>query len=112
MQPNGKMLDNGAAAQRLSMRTHNRRVVSSILSCVIFKTPLVRKATGSHLMNSTSLEKTQSLVSATLEIEYATQYASQVVLLLLFLLITNIYTGFFYRYIMFTQGKFIYCYHT
>ena len=37
--------------------------------------PLVRKPTGNHLMNSTSLEKLRalSLVSATLQIEYATQ---------------------------------------
>ena len=42
-----------------------------------FKTLLVRKATGEHLTNSTSLEKelrALSLVSATLEIEYATQF--------------------------------------
>ena len=45
------------------MQTHNIGVVSSIPPCVIFKTPLVRKATGNHLMNSTSLEKTQSPVS-------------------------------------------------
>ena len=37
---------------------------------------LVRKATGNHLVNSTSLEKltTLSLVSATLEIEYALEF--------------------------------------
>ena len=36
---------------------------------------MVRKATGNHLMNSTSLVKLRalSLVSATLETEYATQ---------------------------------------
>ena len=41
-----------------------------------FKSLLVRKATGNHLMNSASLEKlgVPSLVSATLEIEYATQF--------------------------------------
>ena len=52
------------------MRTHNIGVVSSITPCVTFQTPLVRKATGNHLMNSTSLEKLKalSLVSATLEI--------------------------------------------
>ena len=43
------------------MRTHNTGVVSSIPPCVTFKTSLARKATGNHLMNSTSLEKkTQS----------------------------------------------------
>ena len=38
------------------------------------KTPLERKATGNHLINSTSLEnlKALSLVSATLDIEYVT----------------------------------------
>ena len=53
----------GAVSQWLSMRTHNTALVSSIPPCVTFKTPLVRKAMGNHLMNSTSLEKTQSLVS-------------------------------------------------
>ena len=38
-------------------------VVSLIPACVTLKTPLVRKATGNHLMNSTSLENTQSPVS-------------------------------------------------
>ena len=39
------------------------------------KTPLVRKATGNHLMKSTSLETLRALflVSATLEFEHATQ---------------------------------------
>ena len=57
------------------MRTHNTGVVSSILPCVTLKTPSVRKATGNHLVNSISLEKLRalSLVSAKLEIEYATQ---------------------------------------
>ena len=45
------------------MRTYNTGVVSSIPLCVTFKTPLVRKATGNHLMNSTFLEKTHSPVS-------------------------------------------------
>ena len=45
------------------MRTHNTEVVSSIPPCVTFKTPLVRKASGNHLMNSTSLENTQSAIS-------------------------------------------------
>ena len=58
------------------MQTHNTGGVSSIPPCVTFKTPLVRKAMGNHLIISTSLEKlrAQSLVSATLEIEYATQF--------------------------------------
>ena len=53
----------------------NTGVVSSIPPCVTFKTPLVRKATGNHLMNSSSQAKLRALplVSATLEIEYATQ---------------------------------------
>ena len=45
------------------MQTHNRRVVSLIPPCIAFKTLLVGKATGNHLINSTSLEKTQSPVS-------------------------------------------------
>ena len=64
------------------MRILNTGVVSSVPPCVAIDRPLVRKAMGNHLMNSTSLEKTQSpvskssmqslsLVSATLEIEYA-----------------------------------------
>ena len=58
------------------MRAHNTRIVSSIPPCVTFKTPLARKATGNHLMNSTFLEKLRaaSLVAATLEIEYATEF--------------------------------------
>ena len=58
------------------MRTHNTGVVSSIPPCINFKTPLVRKAMGNHLINSISLEKrlrALPLVSATLEIEYAMQ---------------------------------------
>ena len=56
------------------MWAQNTEVVSSIPPCVIFKMLLVRKATGNHRVNSTSLEKLRalSLVSATLEIEYAT----------------------------------------
>ena len=42
------------------MRTHNKWVVSSSPACVPIKTSLVRKATGNHLINSTSLEETQS----------------------------------------------------
>ena len=45
------------------MRTRNTAVVGSIPPCVTFKIPLVRKATGNRLMNSTSLEKTQGPVS-------------------------------------------------
>ena len=57
------ILNVGAVAQWLNMRTHNTGIVSSIPPCITFETPLVRKATGNHLMNSTSLEKTQSPVS-------------------------------------------------
>ena len=39
------------------MRTRKTGVVSSIPPCATFKTPLVRKATERHLMNSTSLEE-------------------------------------------------------
>ena len=44
--------------------------------CVTFKAPLVRKATGNHLINSTSLEETHSPVSgsATLQINYAKRH--------------------------------------
>ena len=38
-------------------------LVSSTPPCVAIKTQLVRKATRNHLMNSISLEKTQSSVS-------------------------------------------------
>ena len=48
---------------RIIMRTHNTGVVSSTPPCVTLKTPLVGKTAGNHLMNSTSLEKTQSPVS-------------------------------------------------
>ena len=63
------------------MRTHNTGVVSSIPPFVTFKVPLVRMATGNHLMKSTSLDRLRalSLVSATLEIEYATQIALEFV---------------------------------
>ena len=44
------------------MRTRSIRVVSSIPSCVTYKTQLARKATVNHL-KFTSLEKTQSPVS-------------------------------------------------
>ena len=59
----------------LNMWTHKTGVVSSIPPYITFKTPLVRKVTGSHLTNSTSLEKLRALsvVSAMLEIEYARQ---------------------------------------
>ena len=50
-------------AKWLSMWTHNTGIVSWIPPCVTFKTPLVMKAMGNHLMNSTSLENTQSPVS-------------------------------------------------
>ena len=42
------------------MRTHNAGVFSEIPPCVTFLAQLAREATGNHLMNSTSLEKTQS----------------------------------------------------
>ena len=59
----------------LSVRTHSTRVVRSNPARVTIKTPLVGKATGNHLINSISLVKdSESLVSATLEIEYATQF--------------------------------------
>ena len=45
------------------MQTHNTGVVGSIPPCFTYKTPSVRKATVNHLMNSTSLEKTQSPIS-------------------------------------------------
>ena len=65
-------------AKWLSVRTHNTVVVSSIPPCITIKTPLARKATGNPLLKPTSLVKLSSLplVSATLEIEYATQYSS------------------------------------
>ena len=53
----------GAMVLWLSMLTHNAGVVSSMPPCVTFKTPLVRKATGIHLIKSTSLEETQIPVS-------------------------------------------------
>ena len=43
--------------------TRNAGIVNSIPPCVPFITLFVRKATGNHLMNSTTLEKSQSLVS-------------------------------------------------
>ena len=52
--------------------------MSSNPASVTKKVPLVRKAVLNHLIKPTSLEKTQgpvSLVSDTLEIDYATQYA-------------------------------------
>ena len=51
---------------------HNAGVVSSNPASVAITTQWVRRTTGSHLIKSTSLEKTQrqgSLVSATLEDE-------------------------------------------
>ena len=41
-------------------QTYSTGAASSIPPCVTFETSLVRKATGNPLMNSTSLEKTQS----------------------------------------------------
>ena len=59
-------------------------VVSLVPPCVTFKMPLVGKATGSHLMNSTSLEEIQSTVSGFYyaEIEYAMQYTYSYTLLM------------------------------
>ena len=59
----------------LSVRTHNVGVVSSNSTCVIRKALWMRKATGNHLIKSTFPAKLRalSLVSATLEIEYAMQ---------------------------------------
>ena len=61
-------------------RVSNPGVVSSSPTPVTFKTPLVRKATGNHLIKSTSLVKRLRalfLVSATLEVEYATQIVTK-----------------------------------
>ena len=56
------------------MGTHNTGVVGSNPTRVTVKTQFVIKATGNHLIKSTSLEETQSSVSgAALEVEYATQ---------------------------------------
>ena len=50
--------------------------MSSSPARVTIKIPMAKKAMGDHLIESTSLQKAQSLslVSATLEIEYATQF--------------------------------------
>ena len=45
------------------MWAHNIGTVSSIPPCITIKTLLFWKATGNHLIKSTSLEKTQSPVS-------------------------------------------------
>ena len=58
------------------MRTHNTGVVSSIPPCATIKTPSVRKAVGNHLIKSTLIVKLRALVTATLEIEYATQFSN------------------------------------
>ena len=52
--------------------------MSSNPAHVVRKTSLVRKATGNHLIITTTLSEAQralSLVSATLEIEYVTQFS-------------------------------------
>ena len=74
------------------MRTHNTGVFSWIPPCINFKTPLARKATGNHLMNSISLEKLRalSLVSATLEIKYAAQFTYSYTLLIRDTLLMNL----------------------
>ena len=55
------------------MRAHNAEVMGSNPTRV--RTPLVRKATGSHFIISTSLERLRALflVTSTLEIGYTTQ---------------------------------------
>ena len=57
-------------------RTQDKGVASSNPAPVTIKTPLMKKAMGSHPIKSTSLGKelrNLSLVAATLEIEYAAQ---------------------------------------
>ena len=58
-----------------SGRTYNTVVVSSIHACGTIKMPLAKKAMRNRFIKSSSLEKTQSLVSgsSTLEIEYFMQ---------------------------------------
>ena len=46
----------GAVVPRLSVRTRNKRVMSSNHARITIKTPLVRNAKGDHLMKSISLE--------------------------------------------------------
>ena len=57
----------------LRFPTHDTGVVSSNPACVALKTSLGRKAMGNHRIKSTFL---LSLVSAKLEIEYATQQSA------------------------------------
>ena len=61
------------------MRTRNTGVVSSNPTCVTIGVPLVRKVSGNQFIKSISLEKLRALflVSATLEIEHATQFNIQ-----------------------------------
>ena len=47
----------------LSVQTHNAEIASSNPARLTIKTPLVKTATGNHLINATSLVKTQSSVS-------------------------------------------------
>ena len=54
----------GASVWWLCVRTHTTWIASSNPARVPIKTPLARKATGSHLVKSTSLGETQSPVSA------------------------------------------------
>ena len=58
------------------MWTYDTGVISSNPARVTIKMPLTSKATGNHLVKSTFLVKSRalSLVSATIEIEYATQF--------------------------------------
>ena len=52
-------------------------VVSSNPTRVTIDIPLARKATENHLIKSTSLFRALSLVSATPQIEYATQFYAE-----------------------------------
>ena len=57
-------ITSGAVVMRwLSVRTHNTGVLSSNPTRVTIEMPLVRQATGNHLIKSTFRKKTQSPVS-------------------------------------------------
>ena len=61
----------------LSMHTHNVGVMSSNPACVTIKAPLTGKTSQRKPPHkSTFLEKLRALVSAKLEIEYATQFSN------------------------------------
>ena len=61
------------------MQTHNTGVMSLNPISITIKAPLVREATGNHLIQSPFLDKLRalSLFSVTLKIEYATQVIKQ-----------------------------------